>query len=123
MGAGPVDADPPWDTMGYGQQTDSTYPTGMHSCYIYRPQRSWAKVMFLQASVCPRGGGEGCLPQCMLGYPPGADTTTPGPGTSPDQAPPWSRPPQEQTPPLDQAPPPPYRPGTPPPGKQTAAYG
>ena len=33
-----------------------------------------AKVMFLQASVCPRGGG--CLPECMLGYhtPLGADT-------------------------------------------------
>ena len=23
----------------------------------YRPQRSWAKVIFSQASVCPRGGG------------------------------------------------------------------
>ena len=41
---------------------------------FYRPQRSWAKVMFLQACVCPRGGGGG-LPQCMLGYhppPPGS---------------------------------------------------
>ena len=94
---------------------------------LYRPQRSWAKVMFSQACVCPQG--EGCLPQCMLGYPPpwsrhppradtpleqtppGADTpqkrhpprsgTHPGPGTPP---PPW-----EQTPPgadpLDQEPP------------------
>ena len=24
---------------------------------IYRPQRSWAKVISLQASVCPQGGG------------------------------------------------------------------
>ena len=81
--------------------------------YNYRPQRSWAKVIFLQACVCPQGG-EGCLPQCMLGYP---------------APPPPSRPPWEQTPPWDQAPP---RPGTPPgeqtplpppPGKQTATYG
>ena len=38
-----------------------------------------AKVMFLQASVCPQGGGGWCLPQCMLGcHPlPGADTPTP----------------------------------------------
>ena len=25
--------------------------------HIYRPQRSWAKVISLQACVCPRGGG------------------------------------------------------------------
>ena len=37
----------------------------------YRPQRSWAKVMFLQASVILLTGGG--LPQCMLGYPPGPD--------------------------------------------------
>ena len=47
----------------------------------YRPQRSWAKVMFLQACVCPQGG---VLPQCMLGYHP--------PGRPPlDQAPPRTR--------------------------------
>ena len=40
--------------------------------YIYRPQRSWGKVMFLQASVILLT--RGCLPQCMLGYPPEADT-------------------------------------------------
>ena len=33
-----------------------------------------AKVMFLQACVCPHGGGGWCLPQCMLGYPPRANT-------------------------------------------------
>ena len=37
----------------------------------YRPQRSWAKVIFSQVCVknsVHRGGG--CLPQCMLGYTP-----------------------------------------------------
>ena len=92
----------------------------MHSCY--RPQWSWAKVIFSQASVCPRG--EGCLPQCMLGYtPPGPgrpppeqtppeqtpqashkSRDPPRPGTPPDQAPLL---PPEQTPPLEQTPPPP----------------
>ena len=95
------------------------------NCF-YRPQRSWAKVMFLQASVILSTGG--CLPQCMLGYtppwsrhpssrsrhppgadPPGADTHPPGADTpqsrhplrsSPlEQTPPPSRPPWEQTPP------------------------
>ena len=59
---------------------DGTHPTGMHSCWsradvfqsmsptslceqkiwiyhIYRPQRSWGKVMFLQASVILLTGG------------------------------------------------------------------
>ena len=51
-----------------------------HNCY--RRQTKFAKVIFSQVSVCPRGGGEsrGCLPHCILGYtppPPGpeADTT------------------------------------------------
>ena len=71
--------------------------------YIYRPQRSWAKVIFSQACVCPQGGG--CLPQCMLGYIPlGADTPPP-PGADtlpPEQTPPTgSRHPPEQTPPRD----------------------
>ena len=41
---------------------------------LYRPQRSWGKVMFSQACVILFTGG--CLPQCMLGYHtlPGADT-------------------------------------------------
>ena len=39
---------------------------------ITGPQRSWGKVMFLQASVILLTGGGG-LPQCMLGYhPPGS---------------------------------------------------
>ena len=107
----------------------------------YRPQRSWAKVIFSQACVCPPGGGGG-LPQCMLGYTPQEQTT---PGTRPD--PPWSRhPPRpdppsrhppEQTPPRNRPPgtrPDPHwsrhppRPDpldqTPlPPGKQTPPYG
>ena len=33
---------------------DSTHHTGMHSCY--HPQTKFAKVMFLQVSVCPHGG-------------------------------------------------------------------
>ena len=49
------------------------------------------KVMFLQACVCPHGGG-GCLPQCILGYPP-----------------------PEQTPLREQTHPPPTREQTPPP--------
>ena len=71
----------------------------IHIHAYYLPQRSWAKVMFLQASVIlsTRGG----LPQCMLGYhspqeqtppPLGADTpwdqTHPGTRLSP---PPGSR--------------------------------
>ena len=80
----------------------------------YRPQQSWAKVIFSQASVCPQGG---CLPQCMLGYTPprpGRHSPTPrnrqtprtrhtppGPGRPPRPGtPPGSRPPQtRQTPP------------------------
>ena len=56
-------------------------------------------------SMCLSTWGEGCLPQCMLGYPP----TCP-PGSRPPQAdPPWSR----HTPP-DQA----HPPGSKPPGSR-----
>ena len=67
--------------------------------YFYRPQRSWAKVMFLQVCVIlfTRGG---CLPQCMLGYhphPQGADTPwsrhPPGADTPPEQKLPREQPP------------------------------
>ena len=129
---------------------ESRWQNGYHLPF-YRPQRSWAKVIFLQACVknCPQGEGGGCLPQCMLGYtppgpgtppwsrppkaepprpstPPGADTPPPTrPGTHPPPGP-GTPPPQPGTPPLEQTPP---RPGThtrgadPPPGKQTAVYG
>ena len=74
------------------------------NCF-YRPQRSWAKVMFLQASVILSTGG--CLPQCMLGYtPPGADTPPPGPDTPKEQTPPGAdtHPPRaRQTPPSRQS--------------------
>ena len=40
----------------------------VHSGDCYRPQTKFAKVMFSQLSVCPQGWG--CLPHCMLGYPP-----------------------------------------------------
>ena len=56
-------------------QSGDKRPTGMLS--YYRPQRSWGKVIFSQASVVPFTG-EGGLPQCMLGYHP-----LPGPGRHP----------------------------------------
>ena len=112
------------------------HPTGMLSCY--RLQRSWAKVMFLQASVILSTGGEGvCLSECwdttpLEQTPPRADTPTPTPPQ--DQPPQCRHPPRADTPhppgpappstdtsppPLEQTPP-----GTRhPPGKQTPAYG
>ena len=73
--------------------------------YFYRPQRSWAKVIFLQACVCPQWG-EGCLPQCMLGCPPPRTRHPPGVRTLLEQTPPGAEPPLGADPP-DQAPPPP----------------
>ena len=78
-----------------------------------------AKEIFLHLSVILFTGG-GCLPQCMLGYPPeqtpprsrqppgsrhplGADP--PGPDTISRVDTPQSRHPQEQTPPWEQTPP------------------
>ena len=68
---------------------------GARLCF-YRPQRSWAKVIFSQACVknSVHRGGRGCLPQCTLGYPPGSrhppradiplqDQTPPGADTPP----------------------------------------
>ena len=111
------------------------------SHYHYRPQRSWAKVISLQASVCPHGGGYllrsgGCLvwggawqtpprdqtPPCGPGAPLGPDTppqtrctplTPPGTRHPPrPDTPPGTRPPQTRHPP-DQTPP---GPGALPPG-------
>ena len=82
---------------------------------IYRPQRSWGKVMFLQASVILLTGG-------YLAPPTRADTprdqTPPGADTTPQTRPPrsrhplWSRSPpgpdppgSRHHPPLDQTPP------------------
>ena len=61
--------------------------------HFYRPQRSWAKVMFLQACVCPRGGGLH------------AGITPPGPDHPPPTRPPQSRSPGTRPSPRDQAPP------------------
>ena len=59
----------------YGWQAGSTHPTGMLSCLPsnYRPQMKFAKVMFLQVSVCPQGGhawlGRGvCMPGGVHGW-------------------------------------------------------
>ena len=59
-----------------------------------------AKVMFLQASVCPQGGGWGvCLSACWDTTPPGADTPPPGADTPP----PGADTPPEQTHPYPRA--------------------
>ena len=63
------------------------------SCF-YRPQRSWGKVMFLQASVILLTGG--------VSAPPTEQTHT----DTHTHTHPGSRPPQEQTP-REQTPPPP----------------
>ena len=112
--------------------------------FFYRPQRSWAKVMFLQASVILLMGGV-CLSACWdtppweqtsprsrhnppRSRPPGADTPLEQPpprADPPEQTPPRSRHPQEQTPPKADTPlgaDTPSR-SRPPPGKQTPAYG
>ena len=102
----PEQTPPRADTPRYGQRAGGMHPTGMQSCY--RLQRSWAKVIFSQACVCPQGGRGVCLSACWdtpqeqtpldQAHPPGADTPYP-----PEQTPPRTR--------------------QPPPGKQTAAYG
>ena len=61
---------------------------------FYRPQRSWAKVIFSQASVCPQGGGG-------LPHPPGS-RHPPGSKHPPrSRHPPRTRHPQDQTSPRD----------------------
>ena len=85
----------------------------------YRPQRSWGKVMFLQASVIllTRGGGSASvhagIPQPPWSrHPPGADPPEHTPSweqTPPEQTPPWEHTaphPPEQTPPKQTPPPP-----------------
>ena len=64
---------------------------------FYRPQRSWGKVMFLQASVILLTGG-GVSASVHAGIPPGADTPL-GADT------PWEQTLQEQTPPGSRHPP------------------
>ena len=70
----------------------------MVQIHFYRPQRSWGKVMFLQASVILSTGGGVCLSACWDTPPPRADP--PGAGTPQELAPPGADPPQsKQTPP------------------------
>ena len=89
----------------------------MQNCllYVYRPQRSWAKVMFLQASVIlSTGGGAASVhagmpappprdqrPPLTRQTPPGPETHPPGPGRHPpwDQGP--APPPGPETPPRE----------------------
>ena len=79
---------------------------GLNNCLCsfvyYRPQRSWGKVMFLQASVILLTGGQG-----GTSPPLGADTPPPE-QTSPGADPPGAdTTPLEQTHPPEQTPPPP----------------
>ena len=63
---------------------------------FYRPQTKFTKVMFLYLSVILFHRGGGCLPQCMLGYTPPREQTSPLSWPSP----------REQTPPRSRHPPP-----------------
>ena len=76
---------------------------------FYRPQRSWAKVIFLQACVCPQGGRGVCLSACWDTSPREADppeSRHPPEQTTPQEAdPPGSRPPGLGTPPQSRHPP------------------
>ena len=88
--------------------------------FHYSPQRSWGKVMFLQASVILLTGGV-CLsacwdtpqeqtphwskhPQEQTSHPPGS-RHTPRSRSPQEQTPPGSRHPREQTSPWEQTPP------------------
>ena len=80
----------------------------MRIFYFYRSQRSWAKVIFSQACVCPQGGRGVCLSACW-DIPPGADT--PQTRHPPGSRHPLGADPPDQASPREQTPP---RPGTPP---------
>ena len=106
-------------------------PSSIESIHFYRPQRSWAKVIFSQVCLSTGGGRGVILSACWdppgsrhppeqtppeadppeADTPPGADTPPPGADTPPDQTPPGpdtpqSRHPREQTPPRTRHPPP-----------------
>ena len=113
-------------------QNSLTFPVSFSIFqYFYRPQRSWAKVIFSQACVknsVHGGGGEGgCLPQCMVGYTPKDQAAPPGTRQTPPSrhhppgsgSPPGTR--QTTPPPPGQANPPPGpgRPPMPPSGADT----
>ena len=46
-------------------------------CLPYRPQRGCEDYVFTGVCLSTRGGGWGCLPQCMLGYHPPPEQTPP----------------------------------------------
>ena len=71
---------------------------------FYRPQRSWAKVMFLQTSVILSTGGSASVHTGMP-HPPGADTT-PWEQTlqSRHTHTPWEQTPPQADTPLEQTP-------------------
>ena len=52
-----------WTNTVYRAYGKTDRHVDSYMVHNYRPQTKFAKVMFLQVSVCPRGGG---LPQCML---------------------------------------------------------
>ena len=66
-----------------------------NNCCFYRPQRSWAKVMFLQVCVCPQGERVSASVHAGMPDPPG-----PGRHPPPDQA---DTPPDQADPHPDQA--------------------
>ena len=83
---------------------------------FYCPQRSWGKVMFLQASMILSTDGVVCLSACWNTTPPQEQTHPPGadppgadtPGSRPStrsRHPPRADTPPEQTPPLEHTPP------------------
>ena len=85
---GPLWSEPPCSRTSippYGWQADGLHSNGLLSCY--RPQRSWGKVIFSQASVILFTGGGGF---CLSAF---WDTTPSRSGTPPGtrQAPPRSR--------------------------------
>ena len=69
---------------------------------FYRPQRSWGKVMFLQASVILLTGGVSASVHAGIPHPLGADTPPPQADIPPPRA---DTPPSKQTPPQEQTPP------------------
>ena len=87
---------------------------GIRNPHFYRPQRKFAKVMFLHLSVSHSVHG-GCLPQCMLVYTPLGRHTPPSPRADPladtpradippEQTPPDRHPLESRHPPLEQTP-------------------
>ena len=86
---GPLWSEPPCSRTSippYGWQADGLHPNGLLSCY--RPQRSWGKVIFSQASVILFTGGGGSA-SVHVGIPPPPDqagTPPRGPGRHPPGA-------------------------------------